>query len=153
MSKVQRQEISYCCPDLFTNCHSLDNNHNQNFTNHPKSECSTRNLQIGYLMVEGASEEEDLEDPYQGLPLSLPLPYPYQGGLPTCLPYTLESFKAASKQSPGFPKKGACSTFFSRLQHGNDPMKYPIDRSQGCAIACAHVAIRGNLIFDSVATI
>jgi len=49
-----------------------------------------RNLQIGYLMVEGASEEEDLEDPYQG-------------GLPTCLPHTLESFKAGSKQSPGFP--------------------------------------------------
>ena len=62
-----------------------------------------RNLQIGYLMVEGASEEEDLEDPYQG-------------GLPTCLPYTLESFKAGSKQSPGFPKKGACSTFFNYLR-------------------------------------
>ena len=56
-----------------------------------------RNLQIGYLMVEGVSEEEDLEDPYQG-------------GLPTCLPYTLESFKATShKQSPGFPQKGACA--------------------------------------------
>ena len=50
-------------------------------------------------MVEGASEEEELEDPYQG-------------GLPTCLPHTLESFKAGSKQSPGFPKKGGVLNIF-----------------------------------------
>ena len=69
---------------------------------------SIRNLQIGYLMVEGASEEEALEDPYQG-------------GLPTCLPHTLESFKVGSCSSPGFPKRG-CAPPFSR--HGADPVKY-----------------------------
>ena len=97
-----------------------------------------RNLQIGYLMVEGASEEEDLEDPYQG-------------GLPTCLPHTLESFKAGSKQSPGFPKRGRahCSTFFMILYWvlnlflsapesclGADPMKH---RSKG--FACGNEGI------------
>ena len=93
-----------------------------------------RNLQIGYLMVEGASEEEDLEDPYQG-------------GLPTCLPYTLESFKAGSKQSPGFPKKRGRAQLFllgPSILAVTDPMRYLIDRSKGCA--CAHV-------FDKEATI
>jgi hypothetical protein len=48
-----------------------------------------RNVQISYIEVEGGEEDEELEDPYEG-------------GLPTSLPHTVESFKTRDLP-PAFP--------------------------------------------------
>ena len=48
-----------------------------------------RNVQVSYIQAEGGEEGEDLEDPYEG-------------GLPTALPHTVESIKI-SADAPAFP--------------------------------------------------
>ena len=48
-----------------------------------------RNVQISYIEVEGGDAGEELEDPYEG-------------GLPTSLPHTVESFKIR-ELPPTFP--------------------------------------------------